>query len=127
MRLPIRFKRLSLSILSAGIIIALVSGCAYSKKEVVQAPCIIADSVYYTTNITPVIASNCASCHSAASNVSGILLDSYDGLQYWAKNGYLYGTISHASGFKPMPDGGAKLSDCTISLIKKWIDNGSPK
>jgi mono/diheme cytochrome c family protein len=120
-------KRRSLIAIGFLVITAAIAGCAYSKKEVVQAPCIIADSVYYTANIAPVIASNCASCHSAASNVSGILLDNYDGLQYWAKNGYLYGTISHSSGFKPMPDGGAKLSDCTISLIKRWIDNGSPK
>jgi len=63
---------------------------------------------------------------SAASLTSGILLDNYDGLKYYAQNGYLYGDISHAPGFRPMPDGEAKLNNCIIATIKKWIDTGTP-
>jgi hypothetical protein len=114
----------------AGLAIAAVSimaGCAYAKKELIQVPCIISDTMSYAKDIAPIISTNCAGCHSTASNVSGILLDSYDGLKFWAQNGYLYGTISHAAGYKKMPDGGSKLSDCTIGTIKKWIDVGTPR
>ena len=38
-----------------------------------------------------------------------------------AQNGKLYGTINHSSGYVPMPEGAAKLSNCQIAVIK----NGS--
>lgn len=43
-----------------------------------------------------------------------------------AVNGKLYGSISHASGYSPMPQGAAKMTDCQLATIKKWIDSGSP-
>ena len=103
------------------------AGCAYTKKEIVQVPCTIPPSVTYTNDVIPVLQNNCYSCHSAASNVSGILLDNYNSLRYYAENGYLYGVITHASGYRPMPDDGGKISDCNIALIKKWIDTGMPQ
>ncbi|MEO5683463.1 MAG: hypothetical protein ABIQ88_12520 [Chitinophagaceae bacterium] len=109
------------------IVIATTAGCAYIKKEVVQTPCVVPDIVSYAGNIAPIISSNCSSCHSAGSNSSGILLDNYNNLRFYAQNGYLYGTISHGNGYKPMPEGGVKLNDCTIATIKKWIDNGAPQ
>jgi hypothetical protein len=104
-----------------------IISCAYVKKDVVQIPCTIADSVTYTKDIAPIIQTNCFQCHGGTSNISGILLESYTELKFYADNGYLYGTLSHSSGFIPMPDGGAKLNDCTISTIKKWIDTGTPE
>jgi hypothetical protein len=109
------------------VFIVTVTGCAYVKKDVVVVPCVLPATVSYTTDIAPIIDANCSFCHSAASASSGILLDNYDGLKFYADNGYLYGTISHSSGYRPMPDGGAKLNDCTISIIKKWIDSGTPR
>ena len=108
------------------VIIPAAGGCAYAKKDVVELPCVIADNISYTADIAPIIAASCSDCHSTASNVSGILLDNYDALKFYAQNGFLYGTISHSAGYRPMPDGGGKLSNCTIATIKKWIDNGTP-
>lgn len=109
------------------LVIAAAAGCAYTKKEVVQVPCIISDTVSYAKDIAPIISGNCYDCHSNGSNTSGILLDNYDGLKFYALNGFLYGTISHAAGYRPMPDGGGKLSDCNIATIKKWIDKSTPQ
>ena len=103
------------------------AGCAYTKKDIVQVPCTIPATVSYSSDVIPVLQNNCYSCHSASSNVSGILLDNYNSLRYYAENGYLYGTISHAGGYRPMPDDGGKISDCNIALIKKWIDTGTPQ
>jgi hypothetical protein len=36
------------------------------------------------------------------------------------------GAITHAPGFTPMPQGGAKLPACEIAKIKAWVDAGSP-
>ena len=103
------------------------AGCAYSKKDIVQPACNIPASVSYVTNIVPVLQNNCYSCHSTSNSSSGILLDNYNSLRYYAENGYLYGVITHASGYRPMPDDGGKISDCNIALIKKWIDTGMPQ
>ncbi len=112
---------------AAVIFMAAAEGCAYAKKDLVQVPCVISDTVSYAKDIAPIISTNCFACHSAASNTSGILLDSYNALKFWAENGYLYGTISHGANYKAMPQGGGKLSDCNIALIKKWIDKGTPQ
>jgi hypothetical protein len=109
------------------IIVGGMAGCAYAKKDVVQVPCVIADTVSYAKDIIPILQNNCYSCHSEASNVSGVLLDNYNALKFYAQDGYLYGTISHLSGYNPMPEDASKLDDCTIALIKKWIDAGTPQ
>jgi len=116
-------KKEKLLFISISIIMA---GCAYVKKDVVQAPCVIGTSVSYDTDIVPIIQKNCASCHSTGSNVSGILLETHDELKPWAQNGFLYGTTSQASGYPAMPQGTVKLDDCTIATLKKWIDDGAP-
>ena len=40
------------------------------------------------------------------------------------QNGTLYGSISHSTGFSPMPKGMSKMTPCQIAAVKKWIDNG---
>jgi hypothetical protein len=42
-----------------------------------------------------------------------------------ALNGKLYGSIAHQAGFSPMPKNGAKLSDCEITQVQRWIAAGS--
>ncbi len=117
-------KRITgLALIALGITVA--AGCAYDKKEVLQTPCILADTVTYTAQIVPILSNNCYRCHSAASLSSGIQLDSYAALKVYALNGQLYGVTSHAPGFRPMPDDGGKLDDCSIATIKKWIDQGT--
>src|SRR5215510_13211792 len=80
------------------LIILAAERCAYLKKDVVAPPCTLPDSVSYKIDIEPVISGNCYSCHSTASNISGILLDSYDRLKAYAQSGQLYGAISHSPG-----------------------------
>lgn len=111
-----------------GIITSIITaGCAYNKKEVIQVPCTVPDTVTYTARIEPIVRNNCYGCHSAGSNIAGFTFDSYAALKLYAQSGQLYGAISHASGYRPMPDGGTKLDDCTIAIIKKWIDTGTPE
>ena len=113
-------------LVAAGFVIAIgVASCVYVKKDVVQATCTIPDVVTYSGNVQPIIQANCYACHSSSSNLTGILLDNYNSIKSYAQTGTLYGVINHSAGYRAMPDGGAKLSDCTIATIKKWIDNGS--
>ena len=122
-----RIRKLIFIFFGISVVVAVTAGCAYTKKEVIQVPCVLADNIFYANDVVPIIEANCYRCHSTDNDESGILLDNYIALKYYANNGYLYGCINHLSGFRPMPDDGGKLSDCNIALIKKWIDTGTPQ
>lgn len=88
-------------------------------------PCDTA-SVSFAAVIRPIMQNNCTSCHSGPFPPDNISLNTYAGVKAVADDGRLYGAISHASGFEPMPQGGTKLDDCTIRMVKRWIDKGAP-
>lgn len=83
-------------------------------------------AVTYTVSVKPVIAQSCAitGCHIDATR-NGIDLSTYDGVAAVARDGRLLPAIKH-TGPSPMPQGSAKLDDCTISKIEKWVTDGSP-
>lgn len=83
-------------------------------------------NVTYSKTVVPILQKSCNGCHNPNFSSGGVILSTYSGASIVAKNGLLYGTISHTAGFKPMPQSGNKLSACNIKLIKKWVDNGSP-
>lgn len=84
-------------------------------------------SVYtYSGAVKPIMQNNCVACHSASLKNGGVDLSTYAGVKAVAANGKLIGTITHASGYSPMPQGAAMLSDCNITQIQKWIDAGTP-
>jgi mono/diheme cytochrome c family protein len=79
----------------------------------------------YSGAILPIINNNCKGCHSGATPSGNVNLDSYTAVKTAAESGRLYGSVAHLSGYSPMPQGG-KLSDCNITQIRKWIENGTP-
>jgi hypothetical protein len=109
------------------IVFASLESCYYDKEEVLypDSICDTAD-VRYSTIIQPVLSSNCVSCHGGSTPSAGIKLDTYEGVSIQAANGRLWGAISHTGNFSPMPKNAAKLSDCSITKIKKWLDAGHP-
>jgi len=82
-------------------------------------------SFTYTAAISPLINTFCKGCHNPASLGGGIDLSAYAGVKTVAANGKLMGSITHATGFIAMPQGSAKLSDCRITQIQKWIAAGA--
>ncbi len=82
----------------------------------------------YATGIVPILHYYCYSCHStsaAATAGGGTVLDTYSGVLAQAQNGKLLGDIQHSAGFNAMPLGSAKLTDCKITQVRKWIAAGS--
>lgn len=81
----------------------------------------------YAAHVVPILSANCYSCHGTNSNggSGGITLQGYANIRPYATNGTLIGVITHAAGFPAMPQGGAKLSDCNINVIRSWINNGA--
>lgn len=111
--------------------IATLAGCYYDSEERLYPkrynPC---DDIEVTFSVTvTTILQPCQQCHSnsqASSAGSGIKLQDYTDVMTVVNNGKLMGSINHANGFVPMPDGGGKLPDCEIAQLQKWIDSGSP-
>lgn len=89
--------------------------------------CNACDTALYTyaTAIRPLINTYCQGCHNPASLGGGIDLSTYVAVNTQAGNGKLIGSITHASGYQPMPKGGSKLSACQIKQVEKWIAAGS--
>lgn len=80
----------------------------------------------YANDIQPIISGNCTgSCHNANNPTGNRILTTYSGVVDAIDNGKLVGVISHSAGYPPMPQGGAKLSDCSINKIKAWIEQGA--
>jgi hypothetical protein len=81
--------------------------------------------VSFANDIQPIFQTHCLGCHSGGAPSAGINLSSYTGTLGPAQSGQLYGSVAHLNGYSPMPQGGAKLSDCQINRIKAWVDQGT--
>lgn len=109
----------------------ILSGCYYDSEEALYgSPNSVCDTAVtkFSTEIKPILQSNCLSCHSnssATANGGGIKLQDYADVKTNVDNGKLVGAIDQATGFSAMPKNGGKLSDCNILIIKTWIAKGT--
>jgi mono/diheme cytochrome c family protein len=107
-----------------------VSSCYYDKADLLYPPtdsnCDTTSAISYSQKVAPLLQQYCYSCHSGGSPSGGIAMGTYATDKAIAINGKLYGSISYNSGYLPMPQGAAKLSDCQITTIKRWIDANTP-
>ncbi len=113
-------------ILFCGMMVA----CSKENEQHLTGPVVITPTcdtvnMKLAANVAPIFSANCYSCHGNGSSQGGVRLDSYNNLKIWAMAGNLLGAITHSAGFSPMPQGGAKLSDCDINKIKDWIERGA--
>lgn len=79
----------------------------------------------YSGAVKPIMDSKCAGCHNPASLGGNIDVSTYNAVKTIALNGKLYGSVAHQTGYSPMPKNAAKLSDCEIRQVQKWIGAGS--
>jgi hypothetical protein len=102
------------------------SSCYYDVEADLypELSCVTTD-MSFSKDIEPLINTNCNGCHSIAANQGNVMLEGYDNAKKYVDNEGLLGSISHKSGYSPMPKSGAKLSDCNISKIQAWITQGS--
>lgn len=82
-------------------------------------------NILYSTGIMPLLKNQCTGCHNSTNAGGNIDLTSFPRVKEIALNGVLLGSLEWKSGYKPMPQGGAKLSECDINRIKKWINAGA--
>jgi hypothetical protein len=115
-----------LGVIAGSIVLAI--GCSKTSEDKLTSPdppsCDTANMTY-SADIKPILQANCYSCHSSGSAEGGVTLNTYEGVKNVAEDGDLIGTITHSPDYPPMPQGGAKLSDCDINKIKAWINSGA--
>jgi len=85
----------------------------------------VTTNISYSGFVAPLLTTYCVGCHSGGTPSGGFSLNTYEGVRSIALSGRLYGAISWSPGFKQMPQGGNKLSQCNIDKVKSWIDNGA--
>jgi hypothetical protein len=83
-------------------------------------------NVTFSGQIWPMMESYCTGCHSASAPGGGIVIAGYEDMVALAENGSLMGSIRYEDGYAPMPTN-QMLSDCNISLLQLWIDDGFPE
>ena len=113
-------------ILASGMMVA----CSKENEQhltgsVIVTPSCDTANMTLAANITPIFRANCYNCHANGQSNGGVRLDVYNNLKSWATGGNLLGAVTHAAGYSPMPQGGAKLSDCDINKIRAWIIRGA--
>lgn len=82
--------------------------------------------ISYSAQIVPILNNGCTqNCHNGVS--SGHDMTNYAAVNADAVAGTLYGSVAQNGSAQAMPQGGAKLQDCDIAKIKKWVDAGAPQ
>lgn len=106
-----------------------LSGCYYDNEEYLykytKTAC---DTNVFTFSqkVDPILRTYCYGCHGQSSPSSGIAMEGYSTLLPFVSNQKLWGTINHESGFSAMPQNANKMSECNLTIIKKWIAAGAP-
>ena len=100
-------------------------GCKNYNAVDLYPPCDTVN-VTYSGDIQPIIFANCLPCHSVANKFGGVILVVLDSARIPARNGLLLKAVTHDPSVIPMPKGGAKLPDCDIAKIRRWISLDEP-
>ena len=116
-----------ISIIFIVIVIGMIA-CSKSDTKTTTPPVVTCDTanMKYTTDVLPILQTNCYECHGNGNSLSGIVLDNYASLKSHAVSGELKGAITHASGYVGMPYLRTQLDTCTINKILDWIAQGAP-
>ena len=93
-------------------------------------------AVDYTTEVKPILAKHCYSCHGSLRQKSGLRLDHVKFVREGGDRGaaiastsaesLLISAVSGAGDVERMPLDAKPLSDAEIATLKTWIDSGAP-
>jgi hypothetical protein len=89
------------------------------------APVCDSSSFTYSGNVKPILQTHCLGCHSGVAVDGGFIpLDTYDAVREMVNGNFLLPAIEQTNAY-PMPKNSAKISDCKITIIRKWIEAGA--
>lgn len=82
-------------------------------------------NVTFSGSVLPILNTYCNGCHAGSAPSADIDLSTWANTMPSVTNGSLLGSIEFSSSYSAMPKGGSQLSDCNISVIRKWIELGA--
>jgi len=114
------------------IFVVLINACKHEPEKIAQndLPIIVppidtvacdSSNVTYPHIVQPILEAYCISCHSGPTPEGALDFDDYADVAFVAQSGQLLGALKHLEGYEPMPPNSAKISNCEITLIEKWI------
>ena len=80
----------------------------------------------YASRVKPLMDKWCVGCHSTNNAGGGHDLSNYNGIKTSITSGRFLGSVQHTVGFSQMPKSAAKLSECDVNAIVKWVNAGAP-
>lgn len=84
-------------------------------------------NITYSGKVRAILQTHCLGCHTGSTATGGFIpLETYQAVKDQVDFGAFPAVIEHATGYSPMPKNSAKLSDCKIAIIRKWIEAGAP-
>jgi mono/diheme cytochrome c family protein len=124
-----RVELLSVAVLPIGIGLA-VQGSPASVAD--AAPVAVAGPVSYASQVAPLFAESCVSCHGAQDPEAGLQLHTYEGVM----KGSEYGTVVEAGdpdaslliemiSAGEMPQDADALTADQVAMIRAWIADGA--
>jgi hypothetical protein len=116
--------KISVSILSVLSFYLLCTSCYYRKGDDLVIICDTTNTISYNLKVLPILQDNCYSCHTNITTGGGWLMGDYNKDKFMSQNANLVKAINHTIGYPQMPKNAAKLSDCNIAIITKWIKEG---
>jgi hypothetical protein len=108
-------------------IIGFATGCYYDKSDLLygETACDTA-LVTYAASVSPVMTSQCVSCHSGSFPSAGINLENYTAVKAYAttNKAKLVGSVKWDGTASNMPKGGTQWSACQLNTLSAWINQG---
>ena len=95
--------------------------CRKDKVQVLLPPQQCADTVYFSTQILPMIQNNCIGCHSVG---NGFEIELTNHAQISSNADACFNSMTGSGGYTLMPYGGPKLSDSLIDIFNCWVVQG---
>jgi hypothetical protein len=106
----------------------LLMGCYYDIESDLYGPPSACDTtaVTFAGHIAPLVASECAGCHSGASPDGGLTLDGHASISAAFVDGAALDRVSRSAGSSgAMPPSGP-LPSCDVTVLRAWVDAGAP-
>ncbi|MBI1185358.1 hypothetical protein GC194_13890 [bacterium] len=94
------------------------------NNKCVQSSCDTAQ-VTFSASVQPILKTYCQGCHNNNLPSGNVNLQGYTNVKTAVDRGRLMGSIRHKNGYSAMPQGGAKLDDCSLRKIAIWIKDGA--
>ncbi len=85
---------------------------------------IIEETVTYTTNVQPIISSNCVSCHAPGATASFRPLTTYAEVKDAVENAGLLNRIQLQNGEPGLMPTSGRMPQATIDIILQWNEDG---